>query len=140
MNTNRGEPSKKLDINNFETRYDPDMIQELLGESFNESYEFEGFEEEEVHNNPENRLTADKIKAVVKECKVENKQPSSIKNVEWKKVKIEIKKVTNGTGNIEIKNLANLNHLLKAARIEIAESQIEKSENNRKSKSKKNPM
>lgn len=52
MNTNRGEPSKELDINNFETRYDPDMIQELLGESFNESYEFEGFEEEEIHNNP----------------------------------------------------------------------------------------
>ena len=77
---------------------------------------------------------------MVKECKVENKQPPSIKNVEWKKVKIEIKKVTNGTGNIEIKNLANLNHLLKAARIEIAESQIEKSENNRKSKSKKDPM
>ena len=97
MNTNRGEPSKELDINNFETRYDPDMIQELLGESFNESCEFEGFEEEEIHNNPENCLIADKIKAVVKECKVENKQPPSIKNVEWKRVKIEIKKVNNGT-------------------------------------------
>lgn len=53
MNTNRGEPPEELDINNDETRYDPKMTQELFGECLDESYEFEGLQEEETHGDLE---------------------------------------------------------------------------------------
>ena len=116
------------------------MIRELFGESFDESYEFEGFKEEETHN-PKNHLIADRIKAVSEKGKVKNKQPCNIKNVEWRKVKIEIEKVESTIENIKTKNLADLNYLLKAAGIVIAERLgiKQKLENNRKSKSNKDP-
>ena len=140
MNTNRGEPSEKLDINDDETRYDSKTIQELLGESFDESYEFEGFQEGETHD-PENHLIADGIKAVIMECMLENKQPPNIKNIKWKKVKIEIQNVNNVIENIKTKNLTDLNYLLNAVGIVIAErlGVKQKSENSRKSKSNKDP-
>ena len=65
ININSSEPSEELDINDNKTHYDPEMIQELFGESFDESYEFERFKKEETHDDPENHLTADRIKAVI---------------------------------------------------------------------------
>ena len=140
MRTDKGKPPEELDIKNDETHYDPEMIRELFGESFDESYEFEGFKEEETHN-PKNHLIADRIKAVSEKGKVKNKQPCNIKNVEWRKVKIEIEKVESTIENIKTKNLADLNYLLKAAGIVIAERLgiKQKLENNRKSKSNKDP-
>ena len=41
MNTSIGKPPED-DINNSETCYNPEMIQELFGESFDQSYQFEG--------------------------------------------------------------------------------------------------
>ena len=63
---------------------------------------------------------------------LENKQPPYT---------IEIQKVKNTIENIKAKNLTNLNYLLKAASIVIAESLgvKQKSENSRKSKSHKDP-
>ena len=141
INTDSSHPPEELDINNNETCYNPIMILELFGESFNESYEFEGFEGEETHDDPENHLTADRIKAVIKEYNVENKQPPNIKNVEWKKLKIENEKVNNLTENIKTKNLTDLNYLLTAADIVIVErlEVKQKSENGRRSKSNKDP-
>ena len=121
INTDSSNPPEELYNNDDETCYDPEMLQELSGESFNESYEFEGFEEAETHDDPERDLIADRIKAVIKECKVENKQPPSIKNVEWQKIKIENEKVTNMIEKIKSKNLTDLNYLLKDAGVVIME-------------------
>ena len=120
INTDSSNPPEELYNNDVETCYDPEMLQELSGESFNESYEFEGFEEAETHDDPERDLIADRIKAVIKECKVENKQPPSI-NVEWKKIKIENEKVTNMIEKIKSNNLTDLNYLLKDASVVIVE-------------------
>ena len=48
---------------------------------------------------------------MIEECRVDNKHPPNIKNAEWKKVKIKIKKVNNAIENTETKNLTDLNHL-----------------------------
>ena len=76
---------------------------------------------------------------MIEECRVDNKQPPNIKNAEWKKVKIEIKKVNNAIENTETKNLTDLNHLLKAEDIATAErlGVKQKYENNRKGKTSK---
>ena len=42
MNTSSGKPPEELDINNSETCYNLEMIQELFGENFDQTYQFEG--------------------------------------------------------------------------------------------------
>ena len=44
MNTNSSEPTEELHINDYETRYDSEKIQELFRRSFDELYGFECFE------------------------------------------------------------------------------------------------
>ena len=78
MSTGSSKPLEELDINKNKTRYDPEMIQELFGKRLDESSEFEVFKEEETRY-PENHLIADRIKVVIKECKVENKQSPNIR-------------------------------------------------------------
>ena len=73
---------------------------------------------------------------MIEECKVDSKQPPNIKNVEWKKFKIEIKKVNNTTENIEMKNLTDLSYLLKAAgRVIVKRLWVQQKSENSKSKS-----
>ena len=74
------ETSEETD-NKGEAHDDPGMIQELLGEGFDESYEFERIEEEEIYDDPLNHLIEERVREVIEKYKGENKQPSKIKNV-----------------------------------------------------------
>lgn len=74
------ETSEETD-NKGEAHYDPGNIQELLGEGFDESYEFERIEEEEIYDDPLNHLIEERVREMIEKYKGENKQPSKIKNV-----------------------------------------------------------
>ena len=74
------ETSEETD-NKGEAHYDPGMIQELLRGGFDESYEFERIEEEEIYDDPLNHLIEERVREVIEKYKGENKQPSKIKNV-----------------------------------------------------------
>ena len=68
MSTNSRKPQEELYINDDETNYDPETIQELFRENFVESYEFVGFEKEKTHQNSEIHLIANRIKAVIEDA------------------------------------------------------------------------
>ena len=105
--------------NNQEADYDPDVIDEMFV-SFNETFEFRGFEEEE-YENPEDDIIIKRIKEVMDDCKEGNVQLPSIKNIEWKKVKKTIEKVNAVLERVDTHNLTELNLLLKAAGVVIGE-------------------
>merc|ERR1712080_532019 len=85
-----------------------------LEESYEEGYEFFGFGEESPET-AENNEIMKRIKEVVIECKEGNVQIPKIKDVQWKKVKVEIDKVNNALQTIKTSDLTEDNYLAQAA-------------------------
>ena len=86
--------------------------------SFDESYGFQGFKEEELYDDPENHWIMGNFSKVTLKCKCKIKQPP---NVAWESGNTRSEKVSKAIKNIEIKWLTDLDDLLKAADIVIAE-------------------
>ena len=59
-----------------------------------ECYEFEGFKEEMTHDAPENNLIADRIKVMIQELKVDNKQPLNIRMLNGRMLRSKLKRKT----------------------------------------------